>query len=60
MHALTNDIHSVINGGTNETEIEDLLDIDGVTETVVLGIVLGHPKHNVKVNNTKVLATDNL
>ena len=49
--AMINNVGSVINGGTNETVIEDLLDIDGANETVVLGIVLGHVKYNIKAIN---------
>ncbi len=36
-------IGSAINGSTNEKEIEELLDIDGVNETVILSIVIGVP-----------------
>lgn len=32
---------SVIMGGTNEKNIEDLLDLDGENETVILGVLLG-------------------
>ena len=32
---------SVIMGGTNETSIEELLDLDGENETVIMGILIG-------------------
>ena len=44
IHAQLNQIGSTIAGGINENKIEELLDIDGVNETVVLGIVMGTPK----------------
>ncbi len=34
-------IQSIIMGGTNERAIEELLDIDGIHETVIMGILLG-------------------
>lgn len=40
-NAFVRDIGSIIMGATNEKQIEDLLDIDGVKETVVLSILLG-------------------
>ena len=40
-NAFIRNVGSVIMGGTNEKAIEDLLDLDGVRETVVLSILLG-------------------
>lgn len=40
-NAMLEGIGSVIMGGTNEKAIEDLLDLDGENETVIMGIMLG-------------------
>jgi SagB-type dehydrogenase family enzyme len=40
-NAFVRGVGSVIMGGTNEKEIESLLDLDGTKETVMLGILLG-------------------
>ena len=51
MNALLNGIDSAINGGTNEIAIEELLDIDGVDETVILSIAMGHSKYKKTYEN---------
>lgn len=40
-NSMLEDIGSVIMGATNEIAIEDLLDLDGESETVIMGILLG-------------------
>ncbi len=40
-NAMLEDLGSTMCGGTNEKSIEQLLDLDGVNETVILGILLG-------------------
>ena len=51
IQAMINNIGSVINGGTNEIEIEELLDIDGVNETVILSTIIGHSKYKKTYEN---------
>lgn len=40
-HTFIENIKSTIMGGVNEQEVEELLDLDGVSETVILGIIFG-------------------
>jgi SagB-type dehydrogenase family enzyme len=40
-NALHEDFHSVVMGGVIDEQMEDFLDIDGVNETVVIGVLFG-------------------
>ena len=46
LNSAINAIGSTIYSGINDLEVEELLDIDGKSETVVMSILLGHTKYN--------------